>query len=76
MVCYGIFSLKWSIGLIHYTTLHPTSLHALRTDGIKSMLRGFSHVLRGQTSEKKLPMEEIAVEFVYSGQQEMKTFSS
>ena len=42
MVCYGIFSLKWSIGLIHYTTLYPTSLHALRTDGIKSMLRGFS----------------------------------
>ena len=37
------------------------------------MLRGFSG---GKQVKKKLPMEEIAVEFVYSGQQEMKTFSS
>ena len=42
----------------------------LRTDGIQSMSRGFS--------AKKMSLEEIAVEFVYSTnrQQEMKTFSS
>ena len=42
----------------------------LRTDGRKSMSLCFS--------AKKLPIEEIAVEFVYSinRQQEKKTFSS
>ena len=43
-----------------------------RTDGIKAC-----HVVsQGANKGKKLPMEEIAVEFVYSRQQEMKTFSS
>ena len=43
-----------------------------RTDGIKAMSLGFS----GGKQVKKLPLEEIAVEFVYSRQEEMKTFSS
>ena len=43
------------------------------TDGIKAMSRGFSG---GTNKWKKLPMEEIAVEFVYSRPQEIKTFSS
>ena len=33
-------------------------------------------VSHGANKGKKLPMEEIAVEFVYSKQQEVKTFSS
>ena len=38
------------------------------------MSRGFSGG-GGGTSEKSLPMEEIAIDFVYSRQQEIKTFS-
>ena len=37
------------------------------------MSRGFSG--GEETSEKSLPIEEIAVDFVYSRQQEIKTFS-
>ena len=44
----------------------------LRTDGIKSTSCGFSG---GQTS-LSLPIQEIAVEFVYSMQQKIYNFSS
>ena len=44
----------------------------LRTDGIKSTLCGLSG---GQTS-LSLPMQEFAVEFVYSMQQKIYNFSS
>ena len=57
------------IDLIHDTRHLCT---CLRIDGINAMSRGFS----GGKQVKKLPMEEIAVEFVYPRQQEMKTFSS
>ena len=44
----------------------------LRTDEIKAISRGFS----GANKLKKLPMQEIKVEFVYPGQQAMTTLSS
>ena len=44
----------------------------LRTDGIKSTLCGLSG---GQTS-LSLPIQEIAVEFLYSMQQKIYNFSS
>ena len=56
--------------LVHDTRHLSTSL---RTDGIKTMSRGFSG---SKQVKKKLRLEEIAVEFVYTRQQEMKTFSS
>ena len=57
--------------LIH-DTLHLV-FTPLRTDQIKAISRAFSG---GKQVKKKLPMEEIAVEFVYPRQQEMKIFSS
>ena len=44
----------------------------LRTDGIKVISCGFS----GGKQVKKLPMQEIVVEFVYPRQQAMTTLSS
>ena len=58
-----------SIDLIHDTRHLCTRL---TTDGIKAIPRGF----QGANKRKTLPMEEIAVEFVFPRQQEMKTFSS
>ena len=42
----------------------------LRSDGIKSMLCGFSRGKQGKT----FAHARIAVEFVYFGQQKMRTF--
>ena len=57
-----------AIDLIHDTRHLCTRS---RTDGIKAMSRGFSG---SKQEKKKLPTEEIAVDFVYSRQQEMKSF--
>ena len=50
--------------MLHYVHLIHDTRHLstrLRTDGIEAMSRGFS----GGKQEKR-PMQEIAVEFVYS----------
>ena len=43
----------------------------LRADGIKAMSRGFS----GGNKQSNLPIQEIAVEFVYCRQQKIKNYN-
>ena len=57
------------IDVVHDTCYLCTPL---RTKGIKPMSRGFS----GCRQVKKLPIEEIVVEFVNYRQKDMKAFSS
>ena len=64
-----VFFFNSTIDLIHDT--RHLCMHS-RTDGTKARSRGFS----GGKQVKKLPVEEIVVEFVDSRQQETKTFSS
>lgn len=63
-----VLMVEW-IDIIH-DTCH-LCMH-LRTDEIKAISRGFSQA----NKLKKLPMQEIKVEFVYPRQQAMTTLSS